>query len=87
MIFAVILPKHMTGLKLGQQFVKLASRYADEGNTVAARRNLDSAQEAYKGFLRFLSKATLTASQREQVEKDLPRLKESLDILRSRIRN
>ena len=76
----------MQGLKVGLQFAKLASLYADEGNTVAARRNLRAAQTAYEEFLRFLPKAKLTASQREQVEKDLPRLKDSLDALGSRLK-
>ena len=76
----------LTELKLGLAFVELASRYRKERNMIAARRNFASAQEAYKAFLRFLAKATLTAPQREQVERDSLRLKESLDILRSRIK-
>jgi len=40
----------MTGLKVGLQFAKLASLYADEGNTVAACRNLRAAQTAYEEF-------------------------------------
>ena len=77
----------MTGLKVGLQFAKLASLYADEGNTVAARRNLREAQTAYEEFLRFLPKAKLTAAQREQVATELPRLKDSLEILKSRLEN
>ena len=76
----------MTGLKMGLQFAKLASLYADEGSTVAACRNLRAAQTAYEEFLRFLPKAKLTAAQREQVATDLPRLKDSLDKLRSRLK-
>jgi hypothetical protein len=76
----------MTGLKMGLQFAKLASLYADEGNTVAVCRNLREAQEAYEEFLRFLPKAKLTASQREQVATDLPRLKDSLETLGSRLK-
>ena len=69
----------MQGLKVGLQFAKLASLYADEGNTIAASRNLRAAQKAYEEFLRFLPKAKLTASQRDQVARDLPRLKDMLD--------
>jgi hypothetical protein len=76
----------MTGLKVGLQFARLASLYADEGNTVAAARNLREAQTAYEEFLRFLPKAKLTPSQREQVAKDLPRLKDSLETLASRLK-
>jgi hypothetical protein len=76
----------MTGLKVGLQFAKLASLYADEGNTVAACRNLRAAQTAYEEFLRFLRKAKLTASQRDQVATDLPRLKDSLETLGSRLK-
>ena len=74
------------GLKVGLQFVNLASLYADEGNTVAASRNLRAAQKAYEEFLRFLPTAKLTASQREQVATDLPRLKASLEKLGSRLK-
>jgi hypothetical protein len=77
----------MTGLKVGLQFAKLASLYADEGNTVAASRNLRAAQTAYEEFLRFLPKAKLTPSQREQVARDLPRLKDSLETLGSRLKS
>jgi hypothetical protein len=76
----------MTELEVGLQFAKLASVYADEGNTVAACRNLREAQEAYEEFLRFLRKTKLTAPQREQVATDLPRLKDQLDTLRSRLK-
>jgi hypothetical protein len=77
----------MTGLKLGLQFAKLASLYADEGNAVAASRNLRAAQTAYEEFLKFLPKAKLTASQRDQVARDLPRLKDSLQTLASRLKS
>ena len=76
----------MTGLKLGQQFADLAVLYADEGNMVAANRNLRAAQNSYESFLKFLARAKLTAAQRAQVEKDLPRLKESLDTLGFRLK-
>jgi hypothetical protein len=76
----------MTGLKVGIQFANLASLYADEGNTIAASRNLRAAQKAYEEFLRFLPTAKLTASQREQVARDLPQLKDSLDTLRNRLK-
>lgn len=76
----------MKGLEIGLQFANLASVYADEGNTAAACRNLREAQEAYDEFLRFLRTATLKASQREQVASDLPRLKDQLDTLRSRLK-
>jgi hypothetical protein len=76
----------MTGLKIGLQFAKLASLYADEGNIVAACRTFREAQEAYEEFLRFLRKAKLTASQREQVARDLPSLKDSLETLSSRLK-
>jgi hypothetical protein len=76
----------MTGLKVGIQFAKLASLYADEGNTIAASRNLRAAQTAYEEFLRFLPAAKLTASQREQVARDLPQLKEILETLGSRLK-
>jgi hypothetical protein len=76
----------MTGLKVGLQFAKLASLYADEGNTVAARRNLREAQTAYEDLLRFLPKAKLTAAQRDQIATDLPRLKDSLETLGSRLK-
>ena len=76
----------MTGLAVAHQFAKLAAQYADEGNTVAASRNLRSAQTAYEDFLKFLRTAKLTASQREQVASDLPQLKDQLDTLRSRLK-
>ena len=76
----------MTGLKLGLQFADLAVLYADEGNMVAANRNLRAAQNSYESFLKFLAKAKLTEAQRKQVEKDLPRLKESLDTLGFRLK-
>ena len=76
----------MTGLKLGLQFADLAALYADEGKIVAASRNLRSAQDSYESFLKFLASAKLTAAQRKQVEKDLPRLKESLDTLGFRLK-
>ena len=76
----------MTGLKVGLQFLKLASPYVDEANTVAACRNLRAAQTAYEEFLRFLPKAKLTASQRDQVATDLPRLKDTLETLGSRFK-
>jgi len=76
----------MTGLTVANQFAKLASLYADEGNTIAASRNLRAAQKAYEEFLRFLPKAKLTASQRAQVAADLPRLKDSLETLGSRLK-
>ena len=76
----------MTGLKLGLQFADLAVRYLDEGNIVAASRNFRTAQNSYETFLKFLAKAKLTEAQRQQVEKDLPRLKESLDTLGFRLK-
>jgi hypothetical protein len=76
----------MQGLKVGLAFAKLASVYADEGNTLRAHRTLREAQEAYDEFLRFLPKAKLTLSQREEVARGLPRLKDSLDNLRSRLK-
>ena len=75
----------MTGLKLGLQFADLAVLYADEGNMVAASRNLRAAQKAYEEFLRFLPKAKRTASQREQVATDPPRLKVSFETLGFRL--
>jgi len=76
----------VTGLKLGLQFADLAVLYANEGNMVAASRNLRAAQNSYESFVKFLAKAKLTAAQRKQVEKDLPRLKESLDNLGFRLK-
>ena len=74
------------GLKVGIQFANLASLYADDGNSIAASRNLRAAQKAYEEFLRFLPTAKPTASQREQVSRDLPQLKDSLAILRNRLK-
>ena len=76
----------MHGLKVGMEFAKLASLYADEGNMPAAQRNLEAAQKAYEALLRFLPKAKLTPSQRERVERDLSGFKESLDTLASRMK-
>ena len=76
----------MIGLKVGMEFAKLASLYADEGNMVAAQRNLEAAQKAYKALLRFLAKANLTPSQRERIDRDLPRFKDSLETLATRMK-
>ena len=76
----------MIGLKVAMQFVKLATRYADEGNTEAATRNFRAAQNSYQDFLKFLRNATLTPSQREQVEKDRTQVKSNLDVLKTRLK-